>query len=290
MLNSMTGFGSAEATTDQYTVKVEVKTLNSKFLDLATRFPRELSDKEAEIKNLATEHLKRGKVNLSVDIVPTTTALSGAVVNRELFKSYYSQFMELATEMGADTKDVFRLALHSPEVIAPEPMPVDLDWKLIRSVLIEALTKCNEFRIQEGKSLQEKFSSYLDAIAKGLDVVTNQDPNRIAQIKQRISSNIEEISEKTKVDQNRFEQELIYYIEKIDITEEKVRLAGHLKYFREVMESGSMQGKKLGFISQEIGREINTIGAKANDALIQREVVQMKDELEKIKEQCMNII
>ncbi len=286
----MTGFGSSEATSDQYTVKVEIKTLNSKFLDLVARFPRELSDREADIKNLATEHLKRGKVNLSIDIIPTTTENSGALVNKELFKSYYTQFIDLAKEVGADTKDVFRLALHSPDVIAPEPMPVDLDWILIKSVLLEALDKCNEFRIQEGRSLQEKFSSYLDTIAKGLDVVTSQDANRIAQIKDRISTNLDEIAEKTKVDQNRFEQELIYYIEKIDITEEKVRLGGHLKYFREVMESGSMQGKKLGFISQEIGREINTIGAKANDALIQREVVQMKDELEKIKEQCMNII
>ncbi|MFT7030921.1 MAG: hypothetical protein ACI83W_002410 [Marinoscillum sp.] len=290
MLYSMTGFGSAEATTDRYLVKVEIKTLNSKFLDLSAKFPRELSDREPEIKNLVTEYLKRGKINLSIDLQPLSQIEESLLVNQKLFKAYFAQYKSLAHEVGADTGDLFKLALHSPDVLAPVSEGKVLDWEIIKQTLIEALNQCNEFRKQEGAALQLKFQGYLDTIASGLKGVAAQDPNRIVQIKERIANNLEEIRAKTMVDQNRFEQELIYFIEKLDITEEKVRLAGHLDYFREVMNADDMPGKKLGFISQEIGREINTIGSKANDAVIQREVVQMKDELEKIKEQCMNII
>ncbi len=290
MLYSMTGFGSAEATTDRYLIKVEIKTLNSKFLDLAAKFPRELSDKEPEIKNLVTEHLKRGKINLAIDLQPLSQAEESLLVNQKLFKAYFAQYKSLAHEVGADTTELFKLALHSPDVLSPVSEEKVLDWDIIKHTLIEALNQCNEFRKQEGVSLQEKFHGYLDTIANGLKGVATQDPNRITQIKERITNNLEEMRAKTMVDQNRFEQELIYFIEKLDITEEKVRLAGHLDYFKQVMDTDDMPGKKLGFISQEIGREINTIGSKANDAVIQREVVQMKDELEKIKEQCMNII
>lgn len=290
MLYSMTGFGSAEAESKMYRVKVEIKTLNSKFLDLAPKLPRELADKELEIKNLMTQHLKRGKVNLTIELIPVNLEEPAVHINQQLFKSYYRQYEQLAAEVGANPKDLFRLALHSPDVIVPDGGNNEVDWEMVQGTLMEALEKCNQFRAAEGKSLQEKLSSYLDGIANGLAEVTEHDPQRISQIRERISSSIEDIKEKTQVDQNRFEQELIYYIEKLDITEEKVRLGRHLEYFREVMESGDSQGKKLGFISQEIGREINTIGAKANDAVIQRAVVQMKDELEKIKEQSMNII
>ncbi len=290
MLYSMTGFGSAEAESKMYRVKVEIKTLNSKFLDLAPKLPRELADKELEIKNLMTQQLKRGKVNLTIELIPVNLEEPAVHINQQLFKSYYRQYEHLASEVGANPKDLFRLALHSPDVIVPDGGNNEVDWEMVQGALMEALEKCNQFRAAEGKSLQEKLSSYLDGIANGLAEVTEHDPQRISQIRERITSSIEDIKEKTQVDQNRFEQELIYYIEKLDITEEKVRLGRHLEYFREVMESGDSQGKKLGFISQEIGREINTIGAKANDAVIQRAVVQMKDELEKIKEQSMNII
>jgi len=290
MLTSMTGFGSSEATYANYTVKVEVKTLNSKFLDLITRIPREISHKEAEVKALLTQYLKRGKVNIGIDIIPVTSDNSSALVNKDLFKTYYNELVALAEEVGADPKDAFKLALHSPEVISDEPLAFDIDWESVKVVVVRALEKCADFREQEGRSLQSNLKEYVTSIGKGLEKVTEHDPNRIAQVKERINSHLEEIEDKTKIDANRFEQELIYYIEKIDITEEKVRLAGHLDYFTEVMESGDAQGKKLGFISQEIGREINTIGAKANDAVVQRAVVQMKDELEKIKEQCMNIV
>ena len=192
--------------------------------------------------------------------------------------------------MAANPKDLFRLALHSPDVIVADESSSFEDWELLKSTLETALAKCNAFRAAEGETLQRNLESYIDGIAAGLVEVTARDPERIKLIRERITNSIEDIREKTQIDQNRFEQELIYYIEKLDITEEKVRLGRHLEYFKEVMGAKESQGKKLGFISQEIGREINTIGAKANDAVIQRAVVQMKDELEKIKEQSMNII
>lgn len=290
MLYSMTGFGSAEAVSELYRVKVEIRTLNSKFLDFNPKLPRELADKELEIKTLITDQIKRGKVNLTIELVPTGLKHPNVQINQELFKSYFEQYKTLAAEVNADPKDLFRLALHSPDVILDEEGTSQLDWDFVKGVLEEAVLKCNAFRAAEGATLQQSLSSYLDGIVEGLEEVTRRDPERILQIRERISASIEEIKEKTQVDQNRFEQELIYYIEKLDITEEKVRLGRHLEYFREVMETGEGQGKKLGFISQEIGREINTIGAKANDAVIQRAVVQMKDELEKIKEQSMNIL
>ena len=182
------------------------------------------------------------------------------------------------------------MALHSPDVIKQEEEQLHLDWSVVEEVVLQAIEKCNQFRASEGGQLQENLSAYIGEIRKGLEMVTQRDPHRTEQIRTRIAANLEEIKEKTQVDQNRFEQEIIYYIEKLDITEEKVRLNQHLDHFSEVMESQESQGKKLGFIAQEIGREINTIGAKANDAEIQRAVVSMKDNLEKIKEQSLNIL
>lgn len=290
MIYSMTGFGSAEAESKVYRVKVEVKTLNSKFLDLISKLPRELADKELEIKNLVAQKLNRGKVNMTLELLPIHMEEPAVHINEALFKRYFETYKKLADEVNANDKDLFRLALHSPDVIVPDTTNEELDWDMVKNVVEEALDKCNQFRAAEGASLQEKLLSYIDGIEKGLVEVTARDPERIQSIRERVSNSLDEIREKTQVDQNRFEQELIYYIEKLDITEEKVRLGRHLDYFREVLNEGEQQGKKLGFISQEIGREINTIGAKANDAVIQRAVVQMKDELEKIKEQTMNVI
>ncbi|MEQ9306721.1 MAG: DUF1732 domain-containing protein, partial [Marinoscillum sp.] len=227
---------------------------------------------------------------LNIEVIPLGLEEPNIHINKELFRSYYRQYEELATEVDANPKDLFRLALHSPDVIVADESSTFEDWDLVKKALEEAIAKCNNFREAEGRTLQDNLASYIQGISEGLAEVANRDPERIKQIKERIAASIEEIKEKTQVDQNRFEQELIYYVEKLDITEEKVRLARHLDYFNEVMEATESQGKKLGFISQEIGREINTIGAKANDAIIQRAVVQMKDELEKIKEQSMNII
>lgn len=290
MLYSMTGFGSAEAESSTHRVKIEIKTLNSKFLDMVQKIPRELADKELEIKNIVTQYLVRGKVNLTIELTPLHLEEPAVHINEELFVSYYKKFQELAMRVGANDKDLFRLAMHSPDVIVPDSDAPGVEWEVVKSALEQALEKCNAFRVSEGNALQEKLASYISEIRNGLAAVTERDPERIHQIRERISTSLDEIREKTQVDQNRFEQELIYYIEKLDITEEKVRLGRHLDYFLEVMDAPESQGKKLGFISQEIGREINTIGAKANDAVIQRAVIQMKDELEKIKEQSMNVI
>ena len=286
----MTGFGSAETESSDYRIKIEVKTLNSKFLDFSPKLPRELSDRELEVKGIITNYLKRGKVSLTIEIIPLGLDEPNIHINEELFKSYYKQYEKLAGEVDANPKDLFRLALHSPDVIVADESSSFQDWDIVKSALESALDKCNNFRSAEGETLQKNLESYIDGIAAGLKEVTARDPERIRLIRERITGNIDEIRDKTQVDQNRFEQELIYYIEKLDITEEKVRLGRHLEYFKEVMDAKESQGKKLGFISQEIGREINTIGAKANDAVIQRAVVQMKDDLEKIKEQSMNII
>lgn len=286
----MTGFGAAEATTPQHRLKVEVKTLNSKFLDVSLKLPRELADKELEVKLLLNNHLKRGKVNMVVELTPLEVTEPMVHINEALFKSYYTRFTKMAEEVGANPKDLFRLALHAPDVITTDEAGADTEWPAVQNAIVQALDQCNEFRKQEGAALANKMRQYIESIRSLLEQVSQRDPERAAAIRERIGGNIDEIRERVQVDQNRFEQELIYYLEKLDITEEKVRLAQHLDYFLVVMNEDELQGKKLGFIAQEIGREINTIGSKANDAVIQRAVVQMKDELEKIKEQSMNIL
>ncbi len=290
MIYSMTGFGSSEGDLSNYHLRIEIKTVNSKFFDLNLRLPRELADKELEIKNYLSSHLKRGKANVTVELESTDPTTPTVHIDDQLFKSYFERYKHLANETGADQKDLFRLALHSPDVIVNNNLSEVLPWESMRPIIKEAVDRCMDSRKSEGDALAEKLKSYISAIKDGLTKVEAEDPNRKAQIKNRLNQSLDEIRDKVKVDQNRFEQELIYYFEKLDITEEKVRLGRHLDYFMEVLEDGESQGKKLGFISQEIGREINTIGSKANDAIIQRTVVQMKDELEKIKEQSLNII
>ena len=286
----MTGFGSAEAVISDFHFKIEIKTLNSKFFDVNLKLPRELADKELEIKNHLSQQLKRGKANVIIELASTNVGSPSVHINEELFNSYFKKYREMAQQNEANEKDLFRLALHSPDVITTNNIDEILSWKDLRPVIDEAINKCNESRSSEGNALAEKLSGYINEIRVGLDKVEKEDPKRKQVIMDRLGNSLEEIKDKVQVDPNRFEQELIYYFEKLDITEEKVRLGRHLDYFLEVMKEGESQGKKLGFISQEIGREINTIGSKANDAVIQRAVVQMKDELEKIKEQSMNIL
>ena len=290
MLYSMTGFGSAEAVISDFHFKIEIKTLNSKFFDVNLKLPRELADKELEIKNHLSQQLKRGKANVIIELTSTNADSPSVHINEELFNSYFRKYREMAQRNEANEKDLFRLALHSPDVISTNDIDEILSWKDLRPVIDEAINRCNESRSSEGNALAEKLSSYINEIRIGLDKVEQEDPKRKQVIMDRLGNSLDEIKDKVQVDPNRFEQELIYYFEKLDITEEKVRLGRHLDYFLEVMKEGESQGKKLGFISQEIGREINTIGSKANDAVIQRAVVQMKDELEKIKEQSMNIL
>lgn len=292
MIKSMTGYGIASQESENLKIHVEVKTLNSKFLDLNLRIPKSLNDKELEIRKIVSDTLERGKVALSVEYVDATARPSKLAIDTPLFLAYYNELKNLAQEVNADTSDIFKLALQSPEVMLSENQLEDegIHWELLKEKINEALAACDNFRITEGATLQAQLESSIREIGNMLEKIIEQDPLRIQNIRNRIKQNIEELSLKGTADENRLEQEIIYYIEKLDISEEKVRLKSHLDYFLEVMNMPTSQGKKLGFISQEIGREINTIGSKANDALIQKYVVGMKEELEKIKEQLLNIV
>lgn len=293
MIKSMTGYGSHTAENDKISVTVEIKSLNSKFLDLNLRLSKEYSDKELDIRNLLNNTIERGKVGLSIDVQSKGGVKPKVFINRELVALYYNDLKETADAIGvADSSDLFKLALQMPKAMESEAENIDNteDWLLIQKVLNEAISKCNEFRKDEGQTLSIKFKEYIQTIGECLDKVETFDPQRIEAIRTRIRQHFDEFSKSEQLDNSRFEQELIFYIEKLDISEEKVRLRSHLNYFLEAMDVQESSGKKLGFIAQEIGREINTIGSKANDANIQRFVVQMKEELEKIKEQTLNIL
>ncbi|WP_133556475.1 YicC/YloC family endoribonuclease [Algoriphagus boseongensis] len=292
MIKSMTGFGVAGLENEQMVVQVEVRSLNSKFLDLSIRSPRQFADKEPEIRNLVQAHLDRGKVNVSIEFLTKGGQNLPVSINEELFQTYFKEFKSLANSVGEEPSDLFKLALQAPNVIntIPQEREEGEEWEYVKKVLDEALIKCNGFRKDEGASLYKKLHESIELIQVGLEKIKIEDPQRKEKIKQRIRGHFAQWMEENSFDANRFEQELIYYFEKIDITEELVRLETHLNYFLQTMKEDSQQGKKLGFISQEIGREINTIGSKANDAEIQKHVILMKDELEKIKEQSLNVL
>jgi uncharacterized protein (TIGR00255 family) len=292
MIKSMTGYGVANLENDDYIINVEIKTLNSKFLDLSLRAPRQFSDKELEIRNLVNATLERGKVNLTIEFTAKTSNELPVTINEELFAAYFSKYQSMAERVGADTGDLFKLAAQSPNVttVLTESANSTQGWEKVKEVLQQALEACNGFREDEGEVLAGKLHENIKVIRDGLTKVEEEDPIRKERIKSRIKQNFNDWLDENSFDANRFEQELIYYFEKIDITEEIVRLGTHLDYFDKVLGQEKSQGKKLGFISQEIGREINTIGSKANDASIQRHVIIMKDELEKIKEQALNIL
>ncbi|RNI26302.1 YicC/YloC family endoribonuclease [Rufibacter latericius] len=294
MLLSMTGFGAAHLETEGSMVSIELKSLNSKSMDLSLRIPRSLSDKELEIRNLIGKSLVRGKINLTIEVSRNKANASRSRINTELLTQYYREIEQAALALGAQSPDLFRLALHMPDVLqaetAEDPKTEEIAWEQVQPLLQEAIDKFNTFRADEGKALTTEIISYIDRIRILLAEVDKHDPTRVEQIKQRIQGHLSEISSSESFNQNRFEQEMIYYIEKLDIAEEKVRLVNHLHYFTETVYLPEPTGKKLAFISQEIGREINTIGSKANDATIQHLVVEMKEELEKIKEQLNNIL
>lgn len=292
MIKSMTGYGNFSSEDDKIKVLGEVKSLNSKFLDLTLRVPKEYSDREFEIRNLISSVLDRGKITISIEIQDKGEVKPTASINRELVKGYYKDLKETAELLGESNADLFRIALGMPKAINLEGEVKDnsQQWNVIFTAVKNALQKCDEFRLQEGQMLAGKLKEYIDKIETALAKITEFDPQRIVAVRERIKQHFEEYKMAELVDPNRFEQELIYYIEKLDINEEKVRLKNHLDYFLQTMRSPEASGKKLGFIAQEIGREINTIGSKANDANIQRHVVEMKEELEKIKEQVLNIL
>ncbi|MEP1093982.1 MAG: YicC/YloC family endoribonuclease [Cyclobacteriaceae bacterium] len=291
MQQSMTGYGRDERNHQQFQIKTEIKSLNSKFLDLTARYGKELSMKEIDIRNLISDKLKRGKIMLSIDLAITEVEESSVQVDDNLFKAYFKKFESLASTVGHDQKGLFEMALQAPDVIKQQELDAELiPWSEVFKSIENAANQCAQFRKEEGNALEQKLSEYALNIAEGLEAVEAADESRSENVRSRLQKNLDEIRDKVQVDENRFEQELIYYLEKLDITEEKVRLNQHLSYFQEVLEKEDQAGKKLGFIAQEIGREINTIGSKANDADVQRTVVRMKDELEKIKEQTLNIL
>jgi uncharacterized protein (TIGR00255 family) len=292
MLKSMTGYGLASLETETISISAEIKSLNSKFQDFNLKLPREFADKELEIRNIVGNILERGKIGLFVEVEHKGVVKATVAVNKELVAQYYKDLKETADLLGAPDTDLFKIALTMPKAMNGDVENEDSvkEWEMTFKVVQEAIKKCEEFRANEGKVLEGKLEGYIlkiDGLLKSVDLA---DPQRVKNVREKIQNHLAEYNLADQVDNNRFEQELIYYIEKLDISEEKVRLKSHLQYFLETMKSQDANGKKLGFIAQEIGREINTIGSKANDASIQRFVVEMKEELEKIKEQSLNIL
>ncbi|MCC6371594.1 MAG: YicC family protein [Bacteroidia bacterium] len=289
MIKSMTGFGKATLEMEDKTINVEIRSLNSKGADINLRISSSLRNYELELRNELSKQLERGKIDLSV-YIESKKAETPVEINTELAKAYHAQLKKLAAELGEPLNDGISQLLKLPDVLKNERKETDEnEWKQIKACVNEAIVQLNGFRDTEGKSLQKDFEDRLGKIENSLEEIKKLDVLRINTIKERIKNNIAEVIGTEKMDQNRFEQELIYYVEKLDINEEKVRLKTHLDYFLETCKEAS-PGRKLNFISQEIGREINTIGSKANDAPMQKLVVLMKDELEKIKEQANNVL
>ena len=291
MIQSMTGYGKAMAAYKDKKIHVEVKSLNSKALDLSTRIAPVYREREMEIRQTVAKALVRGKVDVSIWI--EKEAGSDAVpINGALVQNYYEQIRAIASQCGIpEPQDWWVSLLRLPDVTARTEMEElsDEEWDTVKGVVDEALNAITAFRIQEGAALERKFTEKIDNIAALLDSIEPYEKSRVEKIKGRIVEGLKAIPE-ADYDKNRLEQELIYYIEKLDISEEKQRLANHLKYFRETMAEPAGQGKKLGFIAQEMGREINTTGSKSNMAEMQNIVVKMKDELEQIKEQVLNAL
>jgi len=293
MLKSMTGYGIAikEDSKVQYTV--EIKSLNSKYLELNLRTPKAIADLELEIRNEVSKALLRGKVSVTISSEYKDATALASTINTALFKKYFEDLKPLAADISYSQTDLFQQALNMPDVISENNADKEISkeekdilWKTIS----EAIEKFNEFRGNEGRNIKEDLKNRVRFILERLGKVEKLEINRIPQIRERISSLMEEWIGSEKVDENRFEQEMIYYIDKLDITEEKVRLKSHCDYFIKVLDSAEPGGKKLNFITQEMGREINTLGSKANNAAIQQLVIGMKEELEKIKEQILNVV
>ena len=291
MIQSMTGYGKSVVTFNEKKIHVEIKSLNSKALDLSTRIAPLYREKEMEIRQVVSKTLLRGKVDISIWIEKDESA-DAAPINKALVDNYYKQIKDIAANTGIpEPQDWFATLLRMPDVLLKTEVEElsDEEWKAVREGLDKAIDALVSFRKQEGEALFNKFTEKVDNIATLLASIEVYEKSRVEKIRQRIIDGLKNIPE-IEYDKNRLEQELIYYIEKLDISEEKQRLANHLKYFRETMADGIGQGKKLGFIAQEMGREINTTGSKSNNAEMQNIVVKMKDELEQIKEQVLNVL
>lgn len=288
MVQSMTGYGKANVSLPGKNISIEIKSLNSKQQDFSVRMPGLYKSKEMEIRKILQKALFRGKVEVNIN-VELTGETNSNTINTALVNNYFEQLKPVLSSEEL-TPEVLSTIMRLPDVLSVGKEDLDEnEWEALKGVLNEALERIVDFRTTEGGSLENDLLSRVEAIEKGLNEVVSFDEERIANVKNRLHQSIADIKEDL-VDKNRFEQELIYYLEKLDINEEKVRLAQHCKYFRETIAVPGEKGKKLGFISQEIGREINTIGSKANDAKIQKVVVLMKDSLEKIKEQVLNVL
>jgi uncharacterized protein (TIGR00255 family) len=292
MIKSMTGFGQVSFDDGQSQMYVEVKSLNSKFLDLNLRLPKEFSEKEMEVRNLISEVLERGKVSVSIEYERRDSGAIKQTYNDTLFLAYYAELKKLADRVYAPYDNIFELALNSPDVIknTQEQDLSDETWQRVKKILLDALKQCDTFRTDEGKVLEGMLTNCCLSIGRNLQSIKELDPKRVSRIRERLRNNVSAFFGEEGFDTNRLEQEIIFYIEKLDINEEKVRLQSHLDYFIEALREKQSNGKKLGFIAQELGREINTIGSKSNDADIQKHVVLMKEELEKIKEQLNNVV
>lgn len=285
MIQSMTGYGKSVIQLPAKKITIEIKSLNSKNLDLNSRVPSAYREKEMEMRNRVASALVRGKVDFNV-FVEITGEETNTAVNEGVVKQYITQ---LSNVIDGDKTELLKMAVRMPDALKTERDEIDPEeLNSILKAIDEALTSIKAYRSDEGKVLESDFLKRSGNIRKLLDAVIEMDPQRIEQVREKLRRAVSELKES--VDENRFEQELIYYLEKYDITEEKVRLTNHLNYFEETLGSNVSNGKKLGFITQEIGREINTIGSKANFAPMQQLVVQMKDELEKIKEQALNVL
>ncbi len=291
MIKSMTGYGLALTDHENAKFSVEIKSLNSKFLELNLKMPRAFSDKELLLRNICSKDIERGKVSVAVNVERSEENLKGATINAGLLSKYYKQLQEIDQSLGANSTNLLQAVLNFPEVISYAEEEINEgDWEILNNTFNNALANFNQFRAAEGMVLKTDLELRIKNILQFFSEVEILEPLRIPSIKNRLNQFLDENIGKLNVDQNRLEQELIYYIDKLDITEEKIRLKSHCDYFVETLKSKDANGKKLGFISQEIGREINTMGAKANDAQIQQLVVGMKEELEKIKEQLLNVL
>jgi uncharacterized protein (TIGR00255 family) len=282
----MTGFGKASLQLPTKKITVELKSLNSKGMDLNVRMPSVYREMELGLRNQIAQQLERGKVDFSLYIEVTGEETS-TKVNAPIVKAYIAQMRDILPD--ADNTELMKMAVRMPDALKTERDEIDEnEWKQIQSVINEALANINQFRVDEGVSLEKEFQLRIANIRSYMDQALELDPERVQNIKNKLQTAIDEL--KVNVDENRFEQELIYYLEKLDVTEEKVRLTNHLDYFIETIKGNEANGRKLGFITQEMGREINTMGSKSNHAGMQKLVVMMKDELEKIKEQVLNVL
>ena len=286
----MTGYGMAEKHTADYSVKVEVRSLNGKYLDLNMRMPRFLMPKEIELRNFFGRLIERGSATVSINVVKHRVNESEVQINSALATQYYNKLKQLSEDLDAPQHDIFRITTLMQDVIYQDEDKVEEDMiKLVKEVGEEALNQYDNFRKKEGNGVLPLLKEYCQNIESALPQISAFEGDRIEAVKQRLYKNLEQLLEDDKFDKNRFEQELIYYLEKLDISEEKTRLAAHCAHFTESLEK-KPKGKTLNFIAQEMGREINTLGSKANHSAIQKEVVVMKEELEKIKEQVLNIL